>query len=377
MSDSALAPFQIELLDLAFQSASALPVKPHIKNRSRAQESVVRACLELEQPQRALTFVERIDSWMRGLGYAELALYLAQHGAESEVQAYLDRAREIADKPADENSQDWHRDRIRAQIVKTHVWLGQLDQAAQFEVGLVDSESGAVASARARLADASAFDEQIDVVDAIVAVGNFDQVRNTLETCAQLFDRFYQDVERRTRAETKIKASWNKLPIAVRVEISIMLAESALAHSDSSNALRVVDEAKAAIDAAKWRLEDRTPLVARLAELRFKAGDKLKARAEIDAALKLFEVERSQVVDIYRAATLRPIAEAYQVMGDSAVALSTYRAAVEAGVENPNSRPRAEDLSATCASMALHAVEPDAALRARLAQIHAALGDPW
>jgi hypothetical protein len=50
---------------------------------------------------------------------------------------------------------------------------------------------------------------------------------------------------------------------------------------------------------------------------------------------------------------------------------------VEEGVENPNSRPRAEDLSATCRSMALHAVEPDADLWKRMRQIGDGLGPPW
>jgi hypothetical protein len=64
-------------------------------------------------------------------------------------------------------------------------------------------------------------------------------------------------------------------------------------------------------------------------------------------------------------------------MGDEAGALFVYRQAVEEGVENPNSRPRAEDLSATCCSMALHAVEPDAELWKRIRQISEQLGDPW
>ncbi len=64
-------------------------------------------------------------------------------------------------------------------------------------------------------------------------------------------------------------------------------------------------------------------------------------------------------------------------MDDTAAALMVYKRAVEEGVENPNSRPRAEDLSATCLSMALHMVEPDAELKNRIRQISEGLGDPW
>ena len=64
-------------------------------------------------------------------------------------------------------------------------------------------------------------------------------------------------------------------------------------------------------------------------------------------------------------------------MGDDAAALAAYRRAVEDGAENPNARQRAEDLVATCRSMSLHAIEPDADLWARMFQIHDGLGDPW
>jgi hypothetical protein len=64
-------------------------------------------------------------------------------------------------------------------------------------------------------------------------------------------------------------------------------------------------------------------------------------------------------------------------MGDTAAALAVYKQAVEAGMENPNSRPRAEDLAATCCSMAVHAVQPDAELFARIREICAGLSDPW
>ena len=74
---------------------------------------------------------------------------------------------------------------------------------------------------------------------------------------------------------------------------------------------------------------------------------------------------------------LRPLAEAYLAQDDVATARTLYAQAVEAGVANPNSRPRAEDLSATCCSMALHGFEPDEALWARLVAVRASLAEPW
>jgi hypothetical protein len=90
-------------------------------------------------------------------------------------------------------------------------------------------------------------------------------------------------------------------------------------------------------------VEHRIPLVAQLSDLRFKAGDTERARTDADAALALFNAQREKIVNIYRAGALRPLAEAYQSMGDTEAALSVYKLAVEEGIANINSRPRAED----------------------------------
>jgi hypothetical protein len=73
----------------------------------------------------------------------------------------------------------------------------------------------------------------------------------------------------------------------------------------------------------------------------------------LEAALARYDAERDQIVNIYRATALRALAEALQTMGDGARSLAVYRRAVEEGNGNPNSRPRADDLTTTACSMAL------------------------
>lgn len=377
IADKPLAAFQDELLDVAFSAATALPIVPHIKDRSRAQEAVVVACLELDQPLRALGYVEKIDNWRRGAGYADLAFYCAEHGNAAEAKRYLDLARRVAENPEDENPQGWRRDRILAKIAGTLILLGQTEQAAKLEAGLVDSESGQVMAVRATLLDADDFDAQIEALDAVIARGNFDQVRNALEACVQLFDRFYDDEDRRPRTEEKIKASWKNLPLMIRIELMMDLAGFALGHEDRGKALELVEEAEIMLEESTWKAEDYIPLSSRLAVLRHRAGDEEGARNQADAAQAMFHADPNQIVNMYRADALRPLAEAYQSMGDKAIALAVYRRAVEEGMENSNSRPRAEDLSATCCSMAVQGAEPDVALRALILKIHEGLGPPW
>ena len=372
LTDKPLAAYQNELLDLAFETAAAIPIKPHIKDRSRAQEKVVAASLELDQPLRALSCIEKIDNWRRGAGYADLAFYCARHGYTNEVQQYLDLALQIS-----ESAEDWRRDQIRVKIANAYALLGEARQADQYVKGLADAELGKVAGVKAMIAGEDYFDEQMNELDALIAPNNFDIVENALKACANLFNRFYDDAERRSLVEEKIKTSWDKLPIFMRIELLTELAGFALDHADQDKALELVNEAQLFMDGAQWRPEHRIPMISKLVKLRFRAGDRQKARTDADDLRALFDSQRDKIVNIDRAGALRPLAEAYQSMGDTVAALAVYKRAVEEGVENPNSRPRAEDLSATCCSMALYGVEPDAELRTRIRQINEGLGDPW
>ncbi len=372
ISNKTLADYQNQLLEIAFETAAKIPIHPHIKDRCRAQEKIVDTCFKLDQPQKVLEYIKKIDNWRRGLGYAKLAFYCVRHGLTENVQQYLDFAEKVA-----EGEEDWRRDRIRVKIAQTHTWLGQYQLAEKFEAGVVDSESGKVAQVKAMKSDEESFHDQIKELDVLLESGNFDLVNNALKACAELFNRFYDDAQRRSLLEEKIKSSWNTVPIFFRIELLMQLAEFALEHSDRSKALELTNHACLMFNKYQWRLEHRISMMARLAELQYRSGDTQKARDEADAALDLFEKQGSTIVNIWRAGALRPLAEAYQAMGETERALSVYKRAIEEGVENPNSRPRAEDLSATCASMALHAVEPDSELWARIHQIYEGLDHPW
>ena len=336
------------------------------------QEAVVAACLELGQPQRALRYLEQIGDWRRGAAYADLAFYCARHGITQDVQSYLDRAAQIA-----EQAGDWQRDRIKARIAQVHAYLGRAEAAAKSVQGVDAAESGKVARAEAMVCPADSFDKMMEALGKIGSGGQFDAVKSALEAYAELFNRFYADRERRTRVEEEIKASWAGLPVFVRVDLLTELVGFALAHADQGKALELVNEAKAIMDSASWQPQLAVAMMARLAELRFRAGDKGRARTDVQEAVKLFDAKPDAIVNIYRAQTLRAIAEAYQGMGDTGAAREIYGRATEAGMENPNSRPRAEDLAGTCCSMAVHAVEPSPGLWNRIREIRNCLGDPW
>jgi tetratricopeptide (TPR) repeat protein len=331
------------------------------------------ACLELGQPKRALRYIDQIEDWRRGADYADLAFYEVQHGATtSDVEPYLDQAAQEAAK-----AEDWRKDRINVKIAGTRAYLGQTHEASRLEKGVEPSEMGKVAGVKAMTSDANVFDEQVKALDAMIAPGQFDLIVNALEAYAQLFNRFYANEKRRSLVEEKIKASWAKMPVFARMELMMEMTGSALNHGDQAKALELVNETQQLMDDSQWPLEYRIQMAAKLSTVRFRAGDKEKAHANADAMRSLYESNGNTIVNVYRAGVLRPLAEAYQAMGDTAAALDIYGRALEAGIENPNSRPRAEDLAATCCSLAVHAVDPGPQLWGRIHKIREGLGDPW
>ncbi|MCF7974941.1 MAG: hypothetical protein K9N55_14065 [Phycisphaerae bacterium] len=370
----ALETFQADLLTLAFDAATAIPLDPHIKDRARMQEQVVTACLALDQDDLAYTYLSRIPNWRAGMGYANLAFKKVKSGATlGQVEVYLTQAMDVA-----EQAEGWRQDRIKARLAQVQALLGR-DQAASALEQTIEAvaETGTLDRIVAMHCTPEDFQRQMEALQASVDTGHFDRVKNALNAYAELFDRFYGDVARRGLIEEKIKTAWSKHPFTTRVDLLCQMAGSALAHQDQARALDWVNEAKTMTEQVDWAPRFLVPQMARLAQLHFQAGDPVQATQEIQAALALFDARQAGIVNIDRAGILRPLAEACQVMGKRAQALTIYKRGAEAGVENPNSRPRAEDLVGTCCSMAVSGAEPDVDLWQRLREIHDGLGAPW
>jgi hypothetical protein len=382
LTDSPIAAERLALLELAFDSVTKMPAMPHVKDRSRAQEAVVETCLELDLPERAARYIPAIENWRRGTAWAALADYCAEHGDGAEARACLARAEEVAETPDDalpaaESPQSWRRDRIRARIARTHIRLGEMDKASLLEADLPEAERGEIESIRAERADAEACDAQLAAYEQICAVGGFEEVASCLDAGVALYGRFFADEARRSRIEALFEQAGRNVPRAVRIDCTLDLAEQALAHQDTERATTLIDKARALADEARWDLDDYTPIAARLAILRHQSGDAEGARGELDAAVGQLEQRRAELNSIRLARALRPLAEARARTGALPGALELYGLAVEVGADNPNARPRAEELSATCCSMARQGVAPGPELRARMDAIGAALDSPW
>lgn len=377
IADLDLEAYRRRLLDVAFESVSAMPTVPHAKNRARAQEKVVSAALELGQARLAIDYTTRMSGWRRGLCFADCADYCASHGAKDEAHRYLVLAAAVAADPQDAAEQEWRVDRIRARIAKAFWTLGEGRRALEFEQDLDDSALPELAEVRAQnMAAADAESWLVDLENATRVLG-LEQARSAFEVLGKLYGRFYQDADVRDRIEAKLTSLGTHLPAQTQIDLLATLAETAIDAGDPANALRLVESALDLMESYKWRLEDRIATQARLAGLRFRAGDVDGARAELDACLALFDAEPNPIPNVYRADALRPVAEARFAMGDREGARAIYAGALEQGIDNPNGWPRSEDLAETCCSMAKVGFEPDEALWKRIGEIQALLGEPW
>lgn len=380
--DASLAQHRLELLDLAFDAASALPLHPHLKNRSRAQEGVVEACFALDLPRRGLGYSGSIANWRRGVGYADYALYCARNGRPEEAKDWIDRAAEIArtQEESEENAdaQQWRRDRIRARLAEACHLLGLADRAAGFSENLDPSEAGRIEVSRAASLTAEALPAELERIETAVKTGNLDQSRNALTLGVELYDTFFSDTERREAVAALFRQHHDKLPRFVVVDLLARMGDRALAHEDVERAREWVQLAcETAGGPSEWTLDLYVPVVARLIVLRHGCGDDAAAVEQADALFEHYLAQRETITDMFRAEALRPLAEAYVTLGRPDAAGRVYAQALHEATLNPNSRPRAMDLAMLCTSMAVTGFEPDANLWERLRAARGTLTDPW
>jgi len=360
------------LLSIAQEVAGAIPIDPHVKDRSRAQQQIFETRLALGDLAGARASIEPMETWRRGFAFATLANAAARRNDPVEAERMLDLAQGEA-----AGNEEWRRDRILIEIAKVREFLGQSARARELETGVDPAEAGKVDSVRVELESAEKFDERMQSLDAVIATRAFDSTKSACDALIKMHRRYFGDTERRTRTEQSIRMAAVQLPVVDQIGLQFALAANASSARAFVAATANLDEAAKLLDGNRWLPEDRLPLLARLAEERHAAGQTEAAASCAAAALAFYTAERPNIVDVFRAAALRPLAEAYAAMGDRAAALAVYRLAAEDGSLNPNARPRALDLSATCCSMALHAVEPDAELWETLREIQRRLGPPW
>jgi len=371
LEDASIDFYRVRLLDAAFQAASSFPVNPHIKNRSRAQTWVVQGALEAGQANLAKGYADKILNWQRGESYAFIAEYLFEQEQTQHLDYFLEQAMAHSHDP----KQGWRHDRVKARVSYIRsLMAGSLEAFEEDDTpsepvdegisqdNQLDPDVLQEARARVDLSKDDEFAQAIEVLEGLVATQGYDAIIGALHAYAGLADRYFTDEKKRTLIEEKIREAWQPLSALIRYEIMFKLAETAIGHEDFADALRWIAEAGELKDQYRWTVDFDLPLRAELAKMLHRAGDTDRALQVLAEAEGFADAQIDSLATYKRADALRPLAEAYAVLGQSQRALELFRRVYAFGVINPNIRPRVNDLTNTCVSMAVHGVEPDEAL---------------
>lgn len=349
-----------------------MPMNPHERDRARVQESVVQACLELGLLDQAAEFADQMQGWRQGI-------VLALLGQRYAVLGQVDKAREYAARAllVDVGESTWGKDFVATEVARIYVKLGDEGKAYATVSPALQVERGRIEAERTAKLPESQLDAQADQFDKAIATMNFDLVRGGIDGYLAWIDRVVDDAPRRERALKALSAAIPGLPWDLQVRCNVQLADVLFADGYKELASLQLDRAGELFRATVFLPEDTAPLGVVVAKARIRMGDADAARAELRRLRAEFEPRAETIENFLRAASWRSLAEGYQLLGDTTDVVRCYAAALDAGAINPNARPRAEDLSATCVSMAVSGFMPPPELLLRIETIRAGLADPW
>ncbi len=360
--------YQVDLLEIAFKSASVLPSNPFIKEKSRNQEQVVMACIELGLLKRASEYTGQIENWRRSKCYAEIALYYSKMGKSELAQNYIESAKELYDK-----DQEWRNDEIRIAIAKAYAFLNEFDIAYDY-INDLDKESHIVKvnSIEALSGDAVVFDKAISSIDKYISSQEFYPLIHSKEALVNMYEHFYESQRERIILEDKITGLMKYLPYIYSFNSLVELCNIFLQQNDIETAVKYINQISDIVYTPdfQWRLEDKISLSAKLAALRFRAGSKEKAIAELKVSYNLFMAEGEKIGAMFRGRPLRILAESYYTANDLETSLMIYKLALKHAVINPNKRPQAADLTSICCSLASNGIKPDEQLMDTIKKIY-------
>lgn len=360
------------ILEQAMAVASAIPTKIHDRERAQCQEWVALAYLDAGDPIAAARCAESIEGWRRGECEGLIGVQYALKGDRELALKYARLATERAT-----GEQDWRRERILIEAAKIHAILGNAIMARDLSAGASQAEAGKVDGAVIPVLTPEQFDAQSKVLDEVIKGGTFDGMRNALDAYLPLLRRMTSNREQALAAAATIDAALPAMPMDLQIIYGTRLASALHALGETGRAKERLDLAAKQVAETVFLPEDLTPMQVEVAKARAGLGDADGARAALDAALASYESRKKEIVDVFRARSPRALAEGYLAIGDQAKAETCWLEALAVGTINPNSRPRAEDLSATLVAMARSGATITPALRERIATCRKSLGEPW
>lgn len=360
------------LLDTAMRTASTFPEKAHARVKSRLQRDVAETAIATGRTGAAIRYADAITDWRADEVRALAAQALAAAGRRAEAEACLAKAVDGVPR-----SQDWMRDQLNAEIGVACAALGQIEQARRFAAAAPPELTGKVEARIVEVCPTQDLDQESEAFDRAIATGSLDIVRSGIDGQFAIWARDPRQTAHGRHAEAAIRGGLRGLPVDLQIRTHLRLAEHLARAGRTDDARREMDQAAGMFAATDLDSELSAPLLRDLVDGHSRFGDATAARELVQRALDKYPQLSLRLADIDRADYLRCLAEAQVLLGDRDAALRTWDQALEAGRQNPNARPRAEDLCRTCLSMTRSGVEPTPAMKTTIAQIAGGLKSPW
>lgn len=360
-ADEAQADEQVKLLEVAYEVASSYPLVPHIKNRSRAQEWVTQAAIDLGAFDLARSYADGIANYRRGKMYGLLAAARLEAGDAEGAKPLIDLTLDVSRA---RGLEDWQRGWVLAALAYTHAVKGEHDEAYRLLNNDLVAQSGAKELISKSLALKPApFEPRMTQFAEMVSAGEFEQTVLVMWGYAGEYKRHYADDEKRGLILEAFDEAAGTVPGHVRLPMLVAMADHVLDGSDDRRVALTLEllsraESVVNVEVAGSKIVFALPIRAELAALRYRAGQRELAREALSAVVSAYEAHAGALQNYEHGNVLRPIAEAYVVMGEAESARVFYRRALEQGLVNPNLRPRIRDFTKSVVSLALSGLEP-------------------
>lgn len=370
--------YHMEALQWGFMFASAIPVKPHVVDRSKSQYDALRAYLDCNMPDQAAEQAGCIADWHKCLCYADLSMYYVQKAEVEKIQHYLQQARDCCDELTGWQK-SWQKDRVLLRIAEVQVMAGQLENAekteAELPADIVDmariirfsrlnapEDYGKAVKQLQSMESSGSMEVKRDIAKAYIGILRQLGTKATKEHCDFLRTRVY-DVSQ-------------QLPRLIEHEILRLLSRTAFSANQQETGRNVLEYAEKQVKKHNLKARYDVKSLAALAEIWHQEARHPK---RCDSLLREAGdlLNKSGLKGIYRVPALISLAKGYGIQKKHDTAWDYFRQSLEAVRFQKNARPRAMALTEICVAMGRCGCSVPEDIQKEFKQFYKELGRPW
>lgn len=369
---------QIDALEWGFKFASAIPIQPHIDDRSKSQYQILKVYLEKDMPDELVERVGDIADWRECLSYADLAVHYAQKAGIEKAQDYLRQARQCRDKITGWQK-SWQRDRIAMRMVEAQVMAGQWSHAKKTKGQLPPEFDGRVQALRlSRLGGSHDYETSIAQLQSMENSEHLEVKRDVALAYISILKQLGSNTteEQCLTLQTRIYSIADKLPQLLQHDILCSLSRAAFSASRQDMGHAVLEYAENQLRKRELKARYDVGTLTELAVIWAQdSRDSKHAESLLQEAKEL--LIESSLKGTEKVTAMTSLTQGYAIHGNQDEAWKNLRLAIQTAETQKNARPRAMAFTEICATIGnLGITFPDDVYKG-LTLAYAALGDPW